>query len=395
MKVLHVVTAFPRWEGDVITPWLIETLKLLRLKGIDACVLTSSYKGLKSQVLNGMPVSRFRYFFKPWENLTHEEHAPDRMKKGILYKILPFFYILAGCQAVYRAVRREAFDIVHIHWPLPHALFGYLAKRAGAKIVTTFYGVELRWVKTRMPLFRSFLRWGIGFSDRITAISTFTAKEVQDLIPEKAIPIEIIPYTISVSSTPKEETTVTRDKPMLLFAGRLVERKGVEYLLRAFAVVIKDVPSDLVIVGEGPEKERLMRLSSELGLDGKAVFRGWVSQEELASLYSQCNAFVLPAIIDSRGDTEGLGVVLLEAMVYKKPVVASELGGITDIVIPEETGLLVKEKKVQELASAILRILKDPMLAERLGLGGYKRLREHFSWDRITQAWQSLYASLA
>jgi len=395
MKVLHVVTAFPRWEGDVITPWLVETLKLLRLKGIDACVLTSSYKGLKSQVLNGMPVSRFRYFFKPWENLTHEEHAPDRMKKGILYKILPFFYILAGCQAVYRAVRREAFDIVHIHWPLPHALFGYLAKRAGAKIVTTFYGVELRWVKTRMPLFRSFLRWGIGFSDRITAISTFTAKEVQDLIPEKAIPIEIIPYTISVSSAPKEETTVTRDKPMLFFAGRLVERKGVEYLLRAFAEVIKDVPADLVIVGEGPEKERLMRLSSELGLDGKAVFKDWVTQENLVSLYNECNAFVLPAIIDSKGDTEGLGVVLLEAMSYKKPVVASNLGGITDIVKDKETGLLVTEKDTQGLSEAIKSLLKDPSFAAFLGQRGYEHVRTQFSWERIVSQWTALYGGLA
>ena len=389
-----MVTAFPRWEGDVITPWLVETLKLLKSKGIDAKVLTSSYQGLKNQVIQGIPIERFRYFLKPWENLTHEEHAPDRMKKGILYKILPFFYILAGCRAVYRAVKRDNIDIVHIHWPFPHALFGYLAKRAGAKVVMTFYGVELRWVKTKMPLFRSFLRWGIGFSDRITAISTYTAREVRELVPEREVPIEVIPYTISIAPIHKHGPSFRKNRPMALYAGRLVERKGVDYLLRAFAEVVKEIPAELILLGEGPEKERLMGLSSELGLEGKVVFKGWVSKEALADLYGECNVFVLPAIIDSKGDTEGLGVVLLEAMSYKKPVIASGLGGILDIVVHEETGLLVKEKKVSELASALRRILKDTLLAERLGLGGYRRFKEHFSWDLIGEAWQSLYASL-
>lgn len=394
MKVLHVVTAFPRWEGDVITPWLVETLKLLKKKGIDVRVLTSSYKGLKSQVIQSIPIERFRYFLKPWENLTHEEHAPDRMKKGILYKILPFFYVLAGCRAVYRAVKRESIDIVHIHWPFPHALFGYMAKRAGAKVVMTFYGVELRWVKTKMPLFRSFLRWGIGFSERVTAISTYTAREVRELVPKGKVPIEVIPYTISIASTPKHGSSFREKRPMVLYAGRLVERKGVEYLLRAFAEVVKEIPAELVIVGEGPEKERLMGLSSKSGLDGKAVFKGWVSQEILADLYSECNVFVLPAIIDSKGDTEGLGVVLLEAMSYKKPVIASDLGGITDIVKDRETGLLVKEKDVPGLASALQQVLQQPALAQRLGEGGYQHLYRQFSWERIIGAWEALYSSL-
>ena len=378
----------------MITPWLVETLKLLKKKGIDVRVLTSSYKGLKSQVIQSIPIERFRYFLKPWENLTHEEHAPDRMKKGILYKILPFFYVLAGCRAVYRAVKRESIDIVHIHWPFPHALFGYMAKRAGAKVVMTFYGVELRWVKTKMPLFRSFLRWGIGFSERVTAISTYTAREVRELVPKGKVPIEVIPYTISIASTPKHGSSFREKRPMVLYAGRLVERKGVEYLLRAFAEVVKEIPAELVIVGEGPEKERLMGLSSKSGLDGKAVFKGWVSQEILADLYSECNVFVLPAIIDSKGDTEGLGVVLLEAMSYKKPVIASDLGGITDIVKDRETGLLVKEKDVPGLASALQQVLQQPALAQRLGEGGYQHLYRQFSWERIIGAWEALYSSL-
>ena len=391
-----MVTAFPRWEGDVITPWLFETLKRLQIKGIEVKVLTSSYKGLKSQVVSGIHVLRFRYFLKPWENLTHEEHAPDRMKKGILYKILPFFYLIFGSAAIIRAVRREPFDIVHVHWPFPHALFGYLAKKAGGtKIVTTFYGVELRWVKTKMAFLKSFLRWGIGFSDKVTAISSYTAREVRELVPDDEVAVEVIPYTITVTAKLNQESQAKPLLPLVLYVGRLVERKGVEYLIRAFAEVVREVPSELVIVGKGPEDERLHQLTEELNLVQKVHFKGWVSQDELEQLYNQCNVFVLPAIIDSKGDTEGLGVVLLEAMSYMKPVVASNLGGITDIVKDRETGLLVNEKDPHGLSEAIKSLLSDPSLAASLGKRGYEHVQKQFSWERILSQWTALYGGLA
>jgi glycosyltransferase involved in cell wall biosynthesis len=396
MKVLHVVTSFPRWEGDVITPWLVETLKRLRIKGIDARILTSSYKGLKSQVIEGIPVHRFRYFFKGRENLTHEQTVPDRIKKGLLNKLLPFFYLVFGSAAIIRAVRHEPFDIIHVHWPFPHALFGYFAKKAGGvKIVTTFYGVELKWVKTKMPILKSFLRWGIRFSDRVTAISSYTAKEIQELAPGKDFRVEIIPYTITVTPRIHREPEVERITPSILFVGRLVERKGVEYLIRAFAEVVREVPSELVIVGKGPEKERLHQLTEGLNLSQKVHFKGWVSQDELEQLYNQCNVFVLPAIIDSKGDTEGLGVVLLEAMSYMKPVVASNLGGITDIVKDRDTGLLVNEKDTNGLSEAIKAALTNPALAESLGKRGYEHVQKHFNWEKIVSQWTALYGGLA
>src|SRR5512136_1865525 len=120
MRVLHVVTAFPRDERDVITPWLVETLKRLRARGIDAEVFTSAYKGLGDQQLFGIPVHRFRYFTKKWEDFTHDETAPDRMRKGIRYKLEALTYLECGQVAIERLCRREKYDIVHVHWPFPH-----------------------------------------------------------------------------------------------------------------------------------------------------------------------------------------------------------------------------------------------------------------------------------
>src|SRR5580704_15491932 len=89
-----------------------------------------AYKGGGNTTLDGIPIHRFRYFFRRWENLTHEESAPDRMRRSLFYTILPAFYLLFGSVAIWRLQRREQYDIVHVHWPLPHALFGWVARAA-------------------------------------------------------------------------------------------------------------------------------------------------------------------------------------------------------------------------------------------------------------------------
>jgi glycosyltransferase involved in cell wall biosynthesis len=115
----------------------------------------------------------------------------------------------------------------------------------------------------------------------------------------------------------------------------------------------------------------------------------------LNKYYSACDCFVLPAVVDSEGNTEGLGVVLIEALSFRKPVVASALGGIVDVINHEKTGLLVPEKDSPALAAAITRVLTDEELARRLGEEGFRFVREYFNWDRIISRWIELYAELA
>ncbi len=160
MRVLHVVTAFPRTRDDVIVPWLVELLKRLPAAGYDVEVFTSSYRGGGGESYEGIRVHRFRYFFARWENLTHDEAAPDRMRRSVLYRVLPLFYITGGMWAIWRLVRRERFDIIHVHWPVPHVLFGWPARRASGnetRLVTSWYGAELRWVQSSLPFLRGFV----------------------------------------------------------------------------------------------------------------------------------------------------------------------------------------------------------------------------------------------
>jgi glycosyltransferase involved in cell wall biosynthesis len=127
--------------------------------------------------------------------------------------------------------------------------------------------------------------------------------------------------------------------------GRLVERKGVHLLLDALASLPPVAPVVLRVVGDGPDRARLEARAQRLGLGARAVFHGFVSKDELQARLAACDAFVLPAVVDAKGDTEGLGVVLIEAMSYARPAIASAAGGIVDIVRDGRNGFLVPSRR--------------------------------------------------
>lgn len=392
MRILHIVTAFPRHADDPIAPWLVELLRRLHARGHEIDVLTSSYRGLGDQDHQGIRVHRFRYFFARWERLTHEETAPDRIRRSPLYAVMPLFFLVAGMRRARQLARRERYDVVHVHWPMPMALLGWAARRAHrTPMVTTFYGIELRWVQSRLFFLRWLVRWAAKASAQAVAISTYTARELRKFAD---VPIEVIPYTAELAP-PTSVREVTGPDQSILFVGRLIERKGVSHLIRALGTVRGRTPARLVVIGDGPERTRLERLAQDLGLRDKVEFRGRVSDEELRQAYASAAAFALPSVLDARQDTEGLGVVLLEAMNYSVPVVASDIGGITDIVQHERTGLLVPPGDETALAAALTRLLTDRALSNTLGAAGLRALRESFSWERIVDRWEAVYRRVA
>ncbi|MEO0132277.1 MAG: glycosyltransferase family 4 protein [candidate division WOR-3 bacterium] len=384
MRVLYIATAFPRHEGDIITPWLLEAVRRIKHRGIDVEVFTSSYKGLGEQTLYGIKIYRFRYFFKKFETLTHEETAVDRVKKGFLNKLLVIFYLIFGTRAIIHLTKRKKYDVIHTHWPLPHAIFGYFAsKYSHARHVLYFHGVELMWVKKELKILKPFLRWAIRKADAVICNSSHTQARIKEIYDRDVL---IIPsgqaamYDLQAHIVPEHH----KPKPeYILFVGRLVERKGVKYLIEAFVRIVDKYPVRLKIIGEGPELPNLIKLAKEKRVSDKVDFLGKVSTQELDSYYRNATLFVLPAIVDTKGDTEGLGVVLIEALTYKLPVVASSVGGIVDIIKDRETGLLVPEKNSAALAEAISVLLEHPDYAMALAEKGYKYVSEKYNWDKI------------
>ena len=393
MRILHVVTAFPRTPEDVITPWLVELLRRLRAEGYAAEVFTSAYRGGGPDHFDGIPVHRFRYFFRRWENLTHDEAAPDRVRRSWLYRMMAVCYVAGGALAIWRLCRRHGYDVVHVHWALPHALFGWIARSAcGARIVTTFYGVELRWTASSLRPLRWFLARAARTSDRVVAISRYTAEEVRRL---GRADVEVIPYAVGLAGGASVPDSGPRSGSFTaLFVGRLVQRKGVAILLEALSRMPADVPARAVVVGEGPELGSLRAQAEELGVAARVTFTGRIPAATLAATYRGADAVVLPAVVDDHSDTEGLGVVLLEGMQFGVPAVGSNLGGIPDIVEHERSGLLVAPGDADALAGALTRLARDPALARRLGEAGRQRAAEVFGWPAIVQRWQAIYDKL-
>jgi glycosyltransferase involved in cell wall biosynthesis len=178
---------------------------------------------------------------------------------------------------------------------------------------------------------------------------------------------------------------VSSGSGMILFVGRLVRRKGVDDLIGAFNLLSGDLPTArLEIVGDGPERMNLEKLAADLGLGQRVTFLGSLKGRALNEKYLECDVFVMPSRT-LRDDVEGFGTVFLEAGLAGKPSVGTYSGGIPEAVIDGETGILVQEAEIEELASALKRVLADHALGQRLGENARRRVLAEFTWEETTR----------
>ncbi len=395
IETLHIVTAFPRSEDEVtITPWMIETLRCLKDRGIGVTVLSPSYKGLDDQILWGIPVKRFRYFPKRWEDLTHDVTTPVRLRQNPLYIAQAVSLVLCSIPAAKKVAREIEPDIIHVHWPFPLGIPGLKAAEvANAKLILKFYSAELVFLRKRAKFLTRLLKKPVERADLVLSISSYAGELFNSLFPDKKV--HVMPAVYAASEPSEIPEFVKKADPLeILFVGRFVERKGLDVLISAFDRVRKQLDARLVIVGGGPLETELRKQVSMLGLDDIVEFAIKIPQDELDRRYNRASVFVLPAIYDRYGDTEGLGMVLIEALSKGTPVIGSRAGGIIDIVRDGETGLAVEPGDPEDLAEAIIKLLTNKELAEQLARKGADYVKEHFSRDGVTDRLVGFYREL-
>ena len=387
MKIVSITTAFPRSENDVLIPWIIKLINLLKMKGAETEIFTSSYCGRKSEISNNIKVFRFRYFFKKWEKLSHDMSVPEKLKSNKFYFLVLPFFMLFGMISARRFAKNNNFDLIHVHFPFPLALFGIAMKRVSKKpLVMTCHGSEVNMAK-KNPVFRRIFKWMLGHADSVTVNSAFMKNELSKIIPAKEI--EIIPMgsgigEISEKSVKKERKTKTN----LLFVGRLIEVKGTKYLVEAMKLLDAE-KFELHIAGDGPERENLEKTTP-----GNVIFHGYQTGKNLEELYLNADIFILPSIVDDAGYTEGLGTVLLEASNFSIPVIGTDVGGIPDIIKDGETGILVQQKDPEAISKAVKKLAGNPELRETLVENARKHIEKSFSWKTITEKFFGIYVSL-
>ena len=391
-KILVIGSVYPRFHEDAEVPWLRTSIAYLKKAGLDIQVLAPAYKGLKSHEIDGIKVNRFRYAPANWEFLTHEEGAPSKMANKPWLQLLAIPYIISGFFKCIQICRQWKPDIIHAHWPFPHAYIALgAAKLFKIPLVLNFHGAELllirkkKWVK---PL----LKFAIKQAQAVFANSSFTAGKIKAL---RNVDVEWSPYGTTLEKGVRSvKPHPVNGKFKILFVGRHIERKGICYLIEA----AKYLPHDLFeirIVGVGDLTEQLHVIANDVNQSNpdsaEIIFTGKLSPEALANEYKTANVFTLPAIVDSKGDTEGLGVVLIEAMELGLPVVASNVGGIPDVVVDGVSGILVPEKDPKALADAYKRLAESSEFTEKILAGAQQRIDECFSWDKIIERQVAVY----
>jgi glycosyltransferase involved in cell wall biosynthesis len=239
-----------------------------------------------------------------------------------------------------------------------------------------------------------FERKTVSEADLVVTVSRYSLGKLQKFYDVDSSRVRVVPNGVDVERFRPVENQVGlkrlfglgEDGPVVLFVGSLIPRKGVLFLVEVAKQVVKMYPKvRFVIVGGGPLRGLLVdRLTSEKLL-GNFVFKCGLGEEELSLLYGCCDVFVLPSI------QEGQGIVLLEASASGRPVVGFDVGGVGEVVVDGETGLLVGCGCLGEFVEALLRLLGDGLLRRRLGLAGRRFVCEKFTWDTCAQRMLGVY----
>jgi phosphatidylinositol alpha-1,6-mannosyltransferase len=184
--------------------------------------------------------------------------------------------------------------------------------------------------------------------------------------------------------------------PTVLSVGRLVERKGFDTVIRALPAVRKQVPDvRYVVVGDGPDRERLEGLARGCGVEDAVVFATAPDADALANHYRACHVFAMPSrYLEARGDVEGFGIVFLEAAAFGRPSLGGRAGGVPEAVLDEQTGLLCDPESASDAASQLVRLLTDDALRERLGKAARERVLADFTPARYARAFAEIVDAL-
>jgi len=272
-------------------------------------------------------------------------------------------FLFCQWRALRRTVREYNIDIVNSHWMIPQGFIASLPPRLPCKQVLTIHAAGL-FALRRLPLGKWMARRMVRRSDLIYSVSSYNQQILEQLVRHK-VDCQILPMGIDTYYYENHSDPATLRKELglpsrkiILYVGKLNEKKGVTYLLKAFQLISQDQPDcHLVIVGTGLLDRALRREAERLKLDSRITFAGQQGKEAVRNYFQAVDLVVVPSIIDSTGETEGLPVVLLEALACGKPVVATRVAGAPDVIVDGHNGFLAKPEDGKDLAEKMKQAL--------------------------------------
>jgi len=394
IRIYSLATTYPETLQSVKPRFVHVLNKELVKLGLDIFAIAPHSKGSSTkETMQQVHLRRFRYLPERYELGT--KSIPDEItsKLGfikILVMIISFFIF-----TFFTCLKKKP-DIIHGQWAFPGGYIAYLmSKIFKTKSVITVHHAEIPLLK-KFKFLQKMVVKGLNNSSKVVSVSNFTKNELiaMGVKQDKIVLIKPTPNFVDhISDTEFLEKFRSKftspNSKIILYCGRLVEHKGVEFLIKSIPE-IKTNNVHLIIAGEGIMEKDLKGLTESLGLEKRVTFFDRPSHEQLGWIHDVSDIFVCPSIIDSRGNTEGQGLVIPEAMESRLPIVASSVGGIVEIIKNEVNGLLVVQKDSNAIARAIDRIVSDKELEKKIVENSETTVKE-FSPQTIAEKYFDLY----
>lgn len=296
-----------------------------------------------------------------------------------------------------KALNGRKAKLIHAHFGVEGVYALSLAKILKLPLITTFHGFDATTsvkalVNSGSPSWINYARLRNKLAqhgDIFLCVSNFIRNRVIELgFPAEKTHV----HYIGIDSKSIQPRALENETPVILHVARLVEKKGTEYLIRAFTDVVKNVPeAKLTIIGDGPLKTYLSELVNSLGLNSSVTLEGAQSHESVLSHMQKSAMLVLPSVYSKTGDAEGLGMVLLEAAAYGLPLIGTNHGGIPEVVIDGETGYLVPERDSDSLSDKIISLMTNQNDRIRMGKNARSLIESQFDIHVQTKKLEAFY----
>jgi glycosyltransferase involved in cell wall biosynthesis len=396
LKVLFLTSSYPRHADDSASVFLRYLANQLAQHALQIHVLAPADRQGGTVVEGKVTVHRFQY--RPVSLLHGLAYGSgivaNLRRRPWLWFQVPFFFI-SMTFALQRLVRMEQPDVIHAHWILPQGLIAVLTKYLyKVPVVVTAHGADA--FSFRGQLANWLKQFAVAKSDAWTTNTRATGEAI-GLAASLPAP-DIIPMGVDIEQFSGGHPTSLRgelrsDDLLVLFVGRLAEKKGCYDLLEAFSLLRNDLRArtSLWIVGQGAEYDGLHAFATRLRISPKVRFWGAVSNHRLPDFYASADLFVAPSIRAESGDTEGQGVVFLEAFAARCCVLSTRVGGIAEVVTDGATGLLVEPNAPRQLAAAMESLLGDASLRNRLAENAFQKVNQCYGWEKIAAVFETLY----
>ncbi len=291
---------------------------------------------------------------------------------------------ISNTMAAIRHAREFKPDIVHVHYAGGFGLWGVNTKLK--PLVVSVWGSDIVDLPQKW-YYRRLIKRTLKAATTITATGQFLKTTTVDLFPEAKPKTEIIPFGVNVPDTVEPAPPANPIKICFITAHEPIY--GPEPLLRALAIVKRTI-ADFVLnmAGQGSITAHLRTRAKDLGIADNVDFVGFVENHKMPAFIGQHHMMVMPSL------KEAFGVAVLEASACGRPVIASDVGGVPEVLVDGETGILVPKGDVDKLAEAIIRLAKDADLREKMGAAGRAFVRENYTWDKSLDMMEELYERL-